>query len=131
SGCRRVAAWRFPRRGLLCRLARETACCSPALAWPALVARVFSPIADLRRPARAAGPPPLGLTARANTRCDRVRPATTAKEDRLMPEVYVHAVEGRTLDQKRALVKDITDAVVRNFNVKPEAVMVQIMESPK
>ncbi len=48
-----------------------------------------------------------------------------------MPEVYVHAVEGRTLDQKRALVKAITDAVVRNFNVKPEAVMVQIMESPK
>jgi 4-oxalocrotonate tautomerase len=55
----------------------------------------------------------------------------TAKEDRLMPEVYVHAVEGRTLEQKRALVKEITDAVVRNFNVKPEAVMVQIMESPK
>jgi phenylpyruvate tautomerase PptA (4-oxalocrotonate tautomerase family) len=27
-----------------------------------------------------------------------------------MPEVYVHAVEGRTLDQKRALVKDITEA---------------------
>jgi 4-oxalocrotonate tautomerase len=48
-----------------------------------------------------------------------------------MPEVYVHAVEGRTLDQKRALVKDITDAVVKHFRVKPEAVMVQIMESPK
>jgi 4-oxalocrotonate tautomerase len=48
-----------------------------------------------------------------------------------MPEVYVHAVEGRTLDQKRALVKDITDAVVKNFKVKPEAVMVQIMKSPK
>ena len=31
----------------------------------------------------------------------------------------------------RSFVKDITDAVVRNFNVKPEAVMVQIMESPK
>jgi 4-oxalocrotonate tautomerase len=48
-----------------------------------------------------------------------------------MPEVYVHAVEGRTIDQKRSLVKDITDAVVRNFKVPPEAVMVQIMESPK
>jgi 4-oxalocrotonate tautomerase len=48
-----------------------------------------------------------------------------------MPEIYVYAVEGRTIDQKRSLVKDITDAVVRNFNVKPEAVMVQIMESPK
>jgi 4-oxalocrotonate tautomerase len=48
-----------------------------------------------------------------------------------MPEVYVHAIEGRTLDQKRALIKDITDAVVRHFKVDPEAVMVQIMESPK
>lgn len=48
-----------------------------------------------------------------------------------MPEVYVYAVEGRTIDQKRSLVKDITDAVVRNFKVAPEAVMVQIMESPK
>ena len=48
-----------------------------------------------------------------------------------MPEVYVYAIEGRTIDQKRSLVKDITDAVVRNFKVAPEAVMVQIMESPK
>jgi len=48
-----------------------------------------------------------------------------------MPEVYVYAVEGRTMEQKRGLVKDITDAVVRNFDVTPDAVMVQIMESPK
>ena len=48
-----------------------------------------------------------------------------------MPEIYVHAIEGRTLEQKRALVKDITEAVVRHFNVKADAVMVQIMESPK
>jgi 4-oxalocrotonate tautomerase len=48
-----------------------------------------------------------------------------------MPEIYVHAVEGRTIDQKRALVKDITEAVVRHFKVPAEAVMVQIVESPK
>jgi len=48
-----------------------------------------------------------------------------------MPEIYVHAVEGRTLDQKRALVRDITAAVVKNFNVGAETVMVQIVESPK
>ena len=48
-----------------------------------------------------------------------------------MPEVYVYAVEGRTIDQKRSLVKDITESVVRNFKVTPEAVMVQVMESPK
>ncbi len=28
-------------------------------------------------------------------------------------------------------MKDITDAVVRHFSVKPEAVMVQIIESPR
>ena len=48
-----------------------------------------------------------------------------------MPEIYVYALEGRTVDQKRSLVKDITDAVVRNFKVAPDAVMVQVMESPK
>jgi 4-oxalocrotonate tautomerase len=48
-----------------------------------------------------------------------------------MPEVFIYAIEGRSLDQKRGLVKDITDAVVRNFNVTADAVMVQIVESPK
>jgi 4-oxalocrotonate tautomerase len=48
-----------------------------------------------------------------------------------MPEIYVHAVEGRTLDQKRALVRDITAAVVKNFNVNADSVMVQILESAK
>jgi len=48
-----------------------------------------------------------------------------------MPEVYVHAVEGRTMEQKRALVCDITAAVVRHFGVEPAAVMVQIVESPR
>ncbi|MBI1773729.1 MAG: tautomerase family protein [Proteobacteria bacterium] len=48
-----------------------------------------------------------------------------------MPEIYVHAIEGRSIEQKRGLVKDITDAVVRHFSVKPEAVMVQIIESPR
>jgi len=48
-----------------------------------------------------------------------------------MPEVYVHAVEGRTPEQKRALMKDITDAVVRHFNAPPDAVVVTIVESQK
>jgi 4-oxalocrotonate tautomerase len=48
-----------------------------------------------------------------------------------MPEIYVHAVEGRTLDQKRALVRDITAAVVKNFDVSADRVMVQIIESTK
>jgi 4-oxalocrotonate tautomerase len=45
-----------------------------------------------------------------------------------MPEVYVHAVKGRSIEQKRALVKDITEAVVKNLSVPAEAVMVEIIE---
>jgi 4-oxalocrotonate tautomerase len=48
-----------------------------------------------------------------------------------MPEIYVHAVEGRSLDQKRALIQDITAAVVRHFDVAPEAVLVEIVETAK
>ena len=48
-----------------------------------------------------------------------------------MPEIHVFAAEGRTQDQKRQLMKDITDAVVRNFGVPPEVVIVQIIEAPK
>jgi 4-oxalocrotonate tautomerase len=48
-----------------------------------------------------------------------------------MPEVYVHAVEGRSLEQKRALVKDITAAVVKHFDVAADAVLVQIVESSR
>ncbi len=48
-----------------------------------------------------------------------------------MPEVYVHAAEGRTPEQKKNLMKDITDAVVKNFGVPIEAVVVTIVESPK
>jgi 4-oxalocrotonate tautomerase len=62
------------------------------------------------------------------------RPGTgfhrSAQEDP-MPEIYVHAVEGRTLDQKRGLIQDITAAVVKHFNVNAESVMVQIVESSK
>ena len=48
-----------------------------------------------------------------------------------MPEILVHIAEGRSVEAKKALMRDITDAVVRNFNVPPERVIVQIVESPK
>jgi len=47
-----------------------------------------------------------------------------------MPEVVVYLAEGRSLDQKRGLVKEITDAVVKNCKVEPEVVTVSIMETP-
>jgi 4-oxalocrotonate tautomerase len=48
-----------------------------------------------------------------------------------MPEIHVYAAEGRTLEQKRQLVKEITDSVVRIFSVPAEFVVVQIIEAPK
>jgi 4-oxalocrotonate tautomerase len=48
-----------------------------------------------------------------------------------MPEVVVYLAEGRTIDQKRGLVKGITDAVVKNCDVEPGVVTVSIMETPK
>ena len=48
-----------------------------------------------------------------------------------MPEILVHIVEGRSPEAKKALMKEITDAVVRHFNVPPERVVVQIVESSR
>ncbi len=48
-----------------------------------------------------------------------------------MPEVIIEMAQGRTLDDKRSLVKDITDAVVRNCKVDPDAVTVIIHENPR
>ena len=48
-----------------------------------------------------------------------------------MPEILVHIVEGRTKEAKKALMKDITDAVVKHFEVPPERVVVQIVESKR
>lgn len=48
-----------------------------------------------------------------------------------MPEVIVYCVAGRTAEQKKGLMKDITDAMVKNFGTTVDAVTVQIVESPK
>ena len=48
-----------------------------------------------------------------------------------MPLVIVEADEGRSIEQKRGLVKDITEAVCKNFAVPPEAVSILIQEGKK
>ncbi len=48
-----------------------------------------------------------------------------------MPRITVEADEGRTIEQKRGLVRDITEAVMKNFNVSPEAVSIVIRETRK
>lgn len=48
-----------------------------------------------------------------------------------MPLIIIEADEGQTVDQKRGLVKDITEAVCKNFVVPPEAVSVLIHEGKR
>ena len=48
-----------------------------------------------------------------------------------MPTVIIEADEGRSIEQKRGLVKDITDAVCKNLKVPPDAVTIYIHEGKK
>jgi len=48
-----------------------------------------------------------------------------------MPTIIVEADEGRTIEQKRGLVKEITEAVCKNFMVEPPSVTVLIHELKK
>ena len=45
-----------------------------------------------------------------------------------MPVITVKALGVKTIGQKRGLVKDITEVVVKNFEVPPEAVSIDIIE---
>ncbi|HEY8283094.1 MAG TPA: tautomerase family protein, partial [Chloroflexota bacterium] len=48
-----------------------------------------------------------------------------------MPEVIIELAEGRTLDQKRRLVREITRAGVETCDVQPDQVTVIIHDNPK
>ena len=48
-----------------------------------------------------------------------------------MPEVIIELAEGRSIDQKRTLVREITRVVVETCNVQADAVTVIIHEKPK
>ena len=48
-----------------------------------------------------------------------------------MPEVVVYMFEGRTLEQKRALVRGLTDAVTQALDVPAQAVTVQLIEGSR
>jgi 4-oxalocrotonate tautomerase len=47
-----------------------------------------------------------------------------------MPEVIVHMATGRTPEQKKGLMKDISDAVVKHTGAPLDAVTVSIIEAP-
>ncbi len=48
-----------------------------------------------------------------------------------MPEIVVYLLEGRDLEQKRALVKDLTAAIVKNIGAPAESVTVSLVETAK
>ncbi len=45
-----------------------------------------------------------------------------------MPFVTIRMIEGRTVAQKRGMVKDVTDAIVKNVGCPPAAVNIDILE---
>ncbi len=48
-----------------------------------------------------------------------------------MPIVTIDMIEGRTEEQKRNLVKEVTEAVVKTVNAVPENVTIVIRDLPK
>jgi 4-oxalocrotonate tautomerase len=56
---------------------------------------------------------------------------TRNKGGKPMPEVVIYILEGRTLEQKRGLVKDITAAVVKNAGAPADAVTVSLVETAR
>jgi 4-oxalocrotonate tautomerase len=47
-----------------------------------------------------------------------------------MPSVSIVLREGRTVEQKRDLVKAVTEAIVRTVGAKPEAVHIVLHDEP-
>ena len=48
-----------------------------------------------------------------------------------MPRIIIQAFSGRTLEQKRELVRRITEITVEVFEVSPETVTIRIEEGEK
>lgn len=48
-----------------------------------------------------------------------------------MPIVQVEIIKGRTVEQKRQMVKDVTDAITKSLACPPEAVSIIIREMAK
>jgi len=57
-------------------------------------------------------------------------PNTKPDRETTMPEVTINLAAGRTDEQKRGLMLDITAAVMKNTGVDADAVVVQINEAP-
>ena len=47
-----------------------------------------------------------------------------------MPEITINLAAGRTDEQKKGMMLDITQALVKNLGVTADAVVIQINEAP-
>jgi 4-oxalocrotonate tautomerase len=45
-----------------------------------------------------------------------------------MPLVTIKIIEGRTTEQKRGMVKDVTEAIAKNIGCPPSAVQIDIVD---
>jgi 4-oxalocrotonate tautomerase len=45
-----------------------------------------------------------------------------------MPLVTIKIIEGRTVEQKRGMAKDVTEAIVKNIGCSPAAVQIDIVD---
>ncbi len=64
---------------------------------------------------------------------DRDKPGHDEKksnEETTMPEITVSMAAGRTDEQKAGMMRDITQALVKNLGVDADAVVIQINEAP-
>jgi 4-oxalocrotonate tautomerase len=53
-----------------------------------------------------------------------------SKREKPMPEITVSMAAGRTDEQKAGMMRDITQALVKNLGVDADAVVIQINEAP-
>jgi 4-oxalocrotonate tautomerase len=47
-----------------------------------------------------------------------------------MPEITINLAAGRSDEQKKGMMLDITQALVKHLGVDPDAVVIQINEAP-
>ena len=63
--------------------------------------------------------------------CGKIEEIKYLVEDAIMPFVRIDLFEGRTLEQKKALAKEVTEAVIRNTGAPQSAVHVIINDMPE
>jgi 4-oxalocrotonate tautomerase len=61
---------------------------------------------------------------------DGLAEPTKSKGELRMPEITISMAAGRTDEQKAGMMRDITQALVKNLGVDADAVVIQINEAP-